>query len=65
MSASTNRERMPNVAKMVDEIRKHFGEGVKVLYAKEGDYELGTQFDKRTLAKPNVCPGIPPKNSKR
>jgi hypothetical protein len=56
---------MPNVAKMVDEIRKHFGNDVKVLYAKEGDYELGTPIDRRTLAKPNVCPGIPPKNSKR
>lgn len=65
MSASTNRERMPNVARMVDEIRAVFGDGVKVLYAKEGGYELGTPFDRSKLAKPNVCPGIPPKKTKR
>lgn len=56
---------MPNVAKMVDEIRKHFGEDVKVLYAKEGGYELGTPIDRSKLAVPNICEGAPKKNSKR
>lgn len=65
MTASSNRERMPNVAKMVDEIRAVFGDGVKVLYAKENGYELGTPFDRRKLAVPNVCEGIPKKKAKR
>lgn len=56
MSASDNRQRMPNVAKMVDEIRAVFGEGVKVIYAKEGDYELGRPFDRSKLVTPAVAP---------
>jgi hypothetical protein len=56
---------MPNVARMVDEIRKHFGEGVKVIYAKENGYELGTPFDRSKLAVPNVCEGAPKKKQKR
>ena len=35
-----NRERMPQVSKFIDEVRAVFGE-VKVLYAREGDYEVG------------------------
>lgn len=56
MSASTNRERMPNVAKMVDAIRAVFGQDVKVLYAKEGEYELGRPIDRSKLVKPAVAP---------
>lgn len=56
MSASDNRNRMPNVAKMVDAIRAVFGDDVKVLYAKEGDYELGRPIDRSKLVKPAVAP---------
>ncbi len=31
---------MPQVSKFIDEVRAVFGE-VKVLYAREGDYEVG------------------------
>lgn len=36
-----NRERMPEVTRFVDEVRRLFGDDVKVLYAREGDYEVG------------------------
>lgn len=35
-----NRERMPEVTAFVDKVRAVFGE-VKVLYAREGDCEVG------------------------
>lgn len=37
-----NRERMPEVTAFVDEVRAVFGE-VKILYAREGDYEVGSR----------------------
>ena len=36
----SNRERMPNVAKLVDKIEAEFGR-IKVLWCKEGDIEMG------------------------
>lgn len=35
------RERMPLVSQIVDRFREEFGSGVKVLWAKEGDFEVG------------------------
>ena len=40
--AQRNRERMPGVAAIVDELSAAFG-SVKVLWAKEGDIEVGKQ----------------------
>ena len=42
--AQRNRERMPGVAAMVDELTAAFGQGqIKVLWAREGDIEVGTK----------------------
>ncbi len=40
--AQRNRERMPGVAGIVDQFTSAFG-SVKVLWAKEGDIEVGKQ----------------------
>lgn len=53
-SAEDNRKRMPWVASIVDECRKHFGEGVKVLYAKENGIEVGKKPDPSKYVVPNV-----------
>lgn len=37
-----NRARMPVIAAFVDSIKAEFGEGVKVLFAKENGYAVGT-----------------------
>lgn len=54
MTAEDNRKRMPNVAKVIDEVRAVFGDGCKVLWAREGGYELGTPIDPSKLVVPNV-----------
>lgn len=54
MTAKDNRAKMPTVAKMVDEVKAVFGDGVKVLWAREGGYELGTPIDTSKLVTPNV-----------
>lgn len=54
MTAEDNRSKMPWCAAMVDEARKVFGEGVKVLWAKENGIELGTPPDPSKLVVPNV-----------
>lgn len=38
-----NRQNMPEVTRIVDEFREHFGGEVKVTYAKEGGWEFGHQ----------------------
>lgn len=38
-----NRARMPGVTAFVDLVRKHFGDGVKVIYASENGHEVGRQ----------------------
>lgn len=43
MSKQQNRERMPEIAAVVDQCRKFFGPTVKVEYAKENGIEIGTQ----------------------
>lgn len=43
--ARENRSRMPATAREVDAFRAKFGAGVRVLYAQEGDQEIGTQPD--------------------
>ena len=55
------RERMPLVAKVVDEFRAEFGPGVKVLWAKEGDFEVG----KIPLSKSIVIEYYPEQNTRR
>lgn len=52
MTAKDNRAKMPNVARMVDEVRAVFGDGVKVLWAREGEYELGTRPDRSKYVVP-------------
>ena len=54
MTAEDNRKRMPNVARMVDEVKAVFGEGCKVLWAREGGYELGTPIDTSKLVVPCI-----------
>lgn len=53
-TAEDNRKRMPWVASIVDEFRKHFGQDVKVLYAKENGIEVGTLPDPSKYVVPNV-----------
>lgn len=67
MTAESNRAKMPWVASIVDECRKHFGDGVKVLYAKENGIELGTPIDTSKLVVPNVWvePESKPNNKRR
>ena len=38
---SKNRVDFPNAAKIVDEFRRHFGDGVRLVYAKENGKEIG------------------------
>lgn len=40
--AAANRAAMPETARIVDAFRAAFGPGVIVLYAKEGEVEVGT-----------------------
>lgn len=67
MTAKDNRARMPNVARMIDEIRAVFGQDCKVLWAREGGYELGTPIDPSKLVVPNVWvePEPKPKGKRR
>lgn len=41
MDRDANRTRMPVVAAFVDDMREHFGDGIKVTYAREGGVEKG------------------------
>lgn len=43
-SRKSNRERMPNVADLVDQAESAFGK-VRVLWCKEGNIEMGKPFD--------------------
>lgn len=54
MTAEDNRRRMPNCARIIDEVRAIFGQDCKVLWAKEGDIEVGTPIDRSKLVTPNV-----------
>ena len=48
MSASAkqrNREAMPQTAAIVDEFRRVFGPGVRVLWAREGELEVGKRAE--------------------
>lgn len=38
-----NRERFPEMSRVIDEFRRVFGEGCKVMYVKEGEFEAGEQ----------------------
>ena len=49
-TAEENRRRMPTVAAFVDEVRKYWPDA-KVVYAREGDYEVG----KKTEPKGIIC----------
>lgn len=42
-----NRERMPEIARVVDEFRRVFGPGVKLLWAREGGFEVGVRSKDR------------------
>lgn len=37
----SNRERMPEIARFVDDLRTWFGPGVKLRWAREGNFEVG------------------------
>lgn len=39
--AKRNREAMPTIAGVVDLFMKHFGDGIKITYAKENGVEIG------------------------
>ena len=39
----SNREKMPATASMLDELRSEFGTDTRLIYAAEGDYEVGTE----------------------
>lgn len=39
--AAENRARMPDAYQVIDAFRSVFGDGIKVVYVKEGDVELG------------------------
>lgn len=65
MSAQSNRDKMPNVAKMVDDVRAIFGPGVKVVYAREGEYELGKRPDPANFVTPIVSLHIPSKEKRK
>lgn len=43
----SNWERAPICAAFVKEMREVFGEDVKVLYVKEGDFELGERREEQ------------------
>lgn len=45
MSRDENRKRMPTVAKVYDQFKEAFGT-VKVIYAKEGNYEIGEKHER-------------------
>lgn len=38
-----NRERMPTIAAVIDDFRRVFGPGVKLLYAMENGHEVGNR----------------------
>ena len=40
-AAERNRSEFPNAAAIVDEFKKHFGDGVKLLYAAENGKSIG------------------------
>ena len=50
---ATNRKLMPQTAKIVDEFRKVFPT-IKVLYAEEGQYRIGTKPDPSKYVVPSI-----------
>jgi hypothetical protein len=50
---TTNRKLMPLTAKIVDELRKEFPK-IKVLYAEEGQYRIGTKPDPSKYVVPTI-----------
>lgn len=38
-----NRARLPTIAKALEDFRRVFGPGVKVIYAREGEHEVGSR----------------------
>ena len=50
---ATNRKLMPLTAKIVDELRKEFPK-IKVLYAEEGEYRIGTKPDRSKYVVPCI-----------
>ena len=50
---ATNRKLMPLTAKIVDELRKEFPK-IKVLYAEEGQYRIGTKPDPSKYVVPTI-----------
>lgn len=47
--AARNRALMPEFSAVVDEFRRVFGTGVRVLYAKEGGVEVGMRVEDRLV----------------
>jgi hypothetical protein len=48
---TSNHAKAPEAAKFVEQMREVFGE-VKVLYVKEGNFQLGEPSDERTETRP-------------
>jgi hypothetical protein len=63
-SANKNRKLMPNTARIVDWLRSELGEGVKVLYAEEGQYRVGKKIEGK-LVVPYFDTSEPPKKKGR
>ena len=62
--AQKNRRLMPHTAATIDWLRSELG-NIKVLYAEEGNYRMGTPIDRSKLAKPAIQEGIPHKEKRK
>src|SRR4051794_9781889 len=48
----TNRAQFPFTSEKLDDLRAHFGNGVRVAYAKEGEREIGSPLASQELGVP-------------
>ena len=62
--AQKNRRLMPQTAVLIDQLRNELGD-IKVLYAEEGDYRMGTPLDRSKLVKLDIPPPEETKKRKK
>jgi len=62
--AQRNRRLMPHTAALIDKLRSELGD-IKVLYAEEGDYRMGTPLDRSKLVKLDIPPPEETKKRKK
>ena len=55
---------MPHTAALIDQLRSELGD-IKVLYAEEGDYRMGTPLDRSKLVKLDIPPPEETKKRKK